>query len=109
MKYIPLILFLLLGCIEPSKKNNSAEFKICFGIPVPVEYIQKKPISKLNANSIKLGNSMKNIISKLGAPSQDSGTNIHIWHYMVEDGTYLQVHGKNKCTKVFGYSNDEIR
>lgn len=99
------------SCITPTPTPTPIPdgYKDCFGNHVPIEYVTKKPISKSLANSVRIGEEMQKVITRLGIPSQDSGDDSYIWHYKVEGGTYLLVVGKDKVEEARQYSNKDIK
>jgi len=97
-----------LACKKATKtdfdnKNNAhfqSEYKNYKGFTIPTEWIDRQPSSKEKSLQIYEGDSFDKAIDLLGIPFQDSGKDKNIWHYRLDDGTYVQLIGTEKIEKI---------
>ena len=78
------------------------------GQDVPTEWTDRVPASKETSLKVSKGDSFDKAIEILGIPFQDSGKGRHIWHYRLDDGSYLQLIGGDRIEKVMRYSDKDI-
>jgi len=79
------------------------------GAKIPVEWTTRKPPLQKNALLISEGDSFDKAIELLGIPFQDSGKDSLIWHYQLDDDSYIQLIGTEKIEKIIRYTNDDIK
>ena len=79
------------------------------GLNIPIEWTDRKPPLKENSLKIKEGDSFDKVIELLGIPFQDSGKDNNIWHYRLDDNTYLQIIGSDKIEKLLRYTDKDMK
>lgn len=87
----------------------NSDYKDYKGIKIPIEWTDTKIPSKENSLKINEGDSFDKAIKLLGVPFQDSGKDKYIWHYRLDDDTYIQLIGTNKIEERLRYSNEDIK
>ena len=98
----------LLAATEKYQQEQT-DYRTYRGVRIPVEWTEREPPSQKNSLLISVGDSFDKAIEFLGIPFQDSGKDTFIWHYQLDDNTYIQLIGTEKIEKIIRYTNDDIK
>ena len=107
-----LIVCAAFACKEDDRSDSGAPgagYKRYKSTDIPVEWTDRTPPSKAESLKIQEGDSFDKALECLGRPFQDSGEGRNIWHYRLDDGTYIQLIGRGKIEKILRYSNEDIK